>query len=75
MLNELEQYNPELLHKQFLIAISKSEMLDDELKAAIKKELPANVPHIFISSVTQQGLNDLKDILWKALNEGQENSE
>lgn len=72
LINELEQYNPELLHKQFLIAISKSEMLDDELKAAIKKELPANVPHIFISSVTQQGLNDLKDLLWKALNEGQE---
>jgi len=72
LINELEQYNPELLHKQFLIAISKSEMLDDELKAAIQKELPANVPHIFISSFTQQGLNDLKDLLWKALNEGQE---
>jgi GTP-binding protein len=70
--NELEQYNPELLHKQFLIAISKSEMLDDELKAAIQKELPANVPHIFISSFTQQGLNELKDLLWSALNEGQE---
>ena len=70
--NELEQYNPELLHKQFLIAISKSEMLDDELKAAIQKELPAKVPHIFISSFTQQGLNELKDLLWNALNEGQE---
>jgi GTP-binding protein len=70
--NELEQYNPELLHKQFLIAISKSEMLDDELKAAIVKELPAHVPHIFISSITNQGLNELKDLLWKALNEGQE---
>jgi GTP-binding protein len=72
LLNELEQYNPELLHKQFLIAISKSEMLDDELKAAIIKELPANIPHIFISSITNQGLNDLKDMLWKALNEEQE---
>lgn len=72
LLNELEQYNPELLHKQFLIAISKSEMLDDELKAAIEKELPANVPHIFISSFTQQGLNELKDLLWNALNEEQE---
>ncbi len=70
--NELEQYNPELLHKQFLIAISKSEMLDDELKTAIQKELPANVPHIFISSFTQQGLNELKDLLWNTLNEGQE---
>ena len=69
LLNELEQYNPELLHKQFLIAISKSEMLDDELKAAIQKELPSNVAHIFISSFTQQGLNELKDLLWKTLNE------
>ena len=70
--NELEQYNPELLHKQFLIAISKCEMLDDELKAAIVKELPAHIPYIFISSITNQGLNELKDLLWKTLNEGQE---
>ncbi|SEK86440.1 GTP-binding protein [Chitinophaga rupis] len=68
LLNELEQYNPELLDKQFLLAISKSDMLDDELKAAIAAELPADVPHVFISSVTQQGLNELKDLLWKALN-------
>ncbi len=72
LINELEQYNPELLHKQFLIAVSKSEMLDEELKAAVKKELPTNVPHIFISSLTQLGLTDLKDLLWKALNEGLE---
>jgi GTPase len=72
LINELEEYNPELLHKQFLIAISKSEMLDDELKAAVKNELPQNVPHIFISSMTQQGLSELKDLLWKALNEGSE---
>jgi GTP-binding protein len=68
LLNELEQYNPELLDKQFLLAISKSDMLDEELKAAIATELPPNVPHVFISSVTQQGLNELKDLLWKALN-------
>ncbi|WP_217605272.1 GTPase ObgE [Chitinophaga sp. GbtcB8] len=68
LLNELEQYNPELLDKQFLLAISKSDMLDEELKAAIAAELPADVPHVFISSVTQQGLNELKDLLWKALN-------
>lgn len=72
LIKELEEYNPELLHKQFLIAISKSEMLDDELKAAIKNELPKNVPHIFISSITNQGLGELKDMLWKALNEGQD---
>ena len=69
LLNELEKYNPELLHKQFVIAISKSDMLDDELKEAIGKELPENIPHVFISSVTQKGLSPLKDLLWKALNE------
>jgi GTP-binding protein len=65
--NELEQFNPELLDKQFLIAISKSDMLDDELKTAISAELPKNVPHVFISAVTQTGLQELKDILWEAL--------
>ena len=69
LVNELEQYNPELLHKQFVIAISKSDMLDDELKNAIEKELPRGIPHIFISSVTQKGLVQLKDLLWKILNE------
>lgn len=69
LVNELEQYNPELLHKQFVIAISKSDMLDDELKNAIEKELPRDIPHIFISSVTQKGLVQLKDLLWEILNE------
>ncbi len=69
LVNELEKYNPELLHKQFIIAISKSEMLDDELKDAIKKELPKNIPHVFISSFTQKGLIELKDLLWKTLNQ------
>ena len=69
LVNELEKYNPELLHKQFVIAISKSDMLDDELKAAIEKELPAATPHLFISSVTNKGLTELKDLLWKVLNE------
>lgn len=69
LLHELEQYNPELLHKQFIIAVSKSDMLDDELKAAIEKELPPGIPHLFISSVTQKGLTDLKDLLWKILNQ------
>jgi GTPase len=68
LMNELEQYNPELLDKKFLLAISKSDMLDDELKEAIAAELPKNVPHVFISSVTQQGLSQLKDMLWQALN-------
>jgi GTP-binding protein len=66
--SELEKYNPELLHKQFVIAVSKSDMLDEELIAAIRKELPSDYPHVFISSVTQKGLVELKDLLWKALN-------
>ncbi len=66
--NELEQYNPEMLQKDFIIAISKSDMLDDELKEAIAKELPKNVPHVFISSVTNTGLSTLKDLLWDTLN-------
>jgi len=69
LVNELESYNPELLHKQFLIAVSKSDMLDDELKEAISKELPENTPHIFISAMTGKGLIELKDVLWKALND------
>ena len=68
LVNELEQYNPELLHKQFVIAISKSDMLDDELTAGIEADLPADIPHIFISSVTTKGLTQLKDLLWKILN-------
>ncbi|MBX9892046.1 MAG: GTPase ObgE [Chitinophagaceae bacterium] len=66
--NELEMYNPEMLQKDFLIAISKSDMLDDELKEAISKELSKEVPHLFISSMTQQGLMELKDALWQILN-------
>jgi GTPase len=71
LVNELEKYNPELLHKQFLIAISKSDLLDDELMAAVEKELPADIPHIFISSATNKNIPALKDLLWKALNEEQ----
>ncbi|HMR93347.1 MAG TPA: GTPase ObgE [Chitinophagaceae bacterium] len=69
LVNELEQYNPELLHKQFIIAISKADMLDEELMKAIVKELPENIPHLFISSVTGKGMTELKDLLWKVLNE------
>ncbi|WP_369331765.1 GTPase ObgE [Danxiaibacter flavus] len=69
LFNELEQYNPEMLQKDFVIAISKSDMLDDELKEAISKELPSNIPHLFISSVTNKGLTELKDVLWKTINQ------
>src|SRR5205085_12080310 len=68
LLNELKQYNPELLDKKFIIAVSKSDMLDEELKDAIEKELPESIPHLFISSIANKGLVELKDLLWKALN-------
>lgn len=68
LVNELEKYNPELLHKQFVIAVSKSDLLDDELKAAISKEFPENLQPVFISSIAQQGLRELKDLLWETLN-------
>lgn len=70
--NELEQYNPELLDKRMLIAISKSDMLDDELKEAIAETLPEEVPHIFISSASGLGIVQLKDKLWQALTEDEE---
>lgn len=66
--SELEQYNPEMLQKDFVIAISKADMLDDELKEAIKEELPKNIPSIFISSITGFNLPSLKDLLWQTLN-------
>jgi GTP-binding protein len=66
--SELEQYNPDMLQKDFVIAISKSDMLDEELKEAIAGELPKKIPHVFISSFTNQGLTDLKDLLWETMN-------
>lgn len=68
LVNELEQYNPELLHKEFIIAVSKSDMLDAELKTAISNELPPDIPHLFISSLSHKGLVELKDLLWQVLN-------
>ncbi len=67
LVNELEKYNPELLDKQRLLAISKSDMLDEELKEEIRPTLP-EVPFAFISSVANQGLRELKDRIWKILN-------
>jgi GTP-binding protein len=58
------------MDKQFIIAISKSDLLDAELKEAIAAELPADIPHTFISSQSGEGLQELKDILWKTLQEG-----
>ncbi len=67
LLSELKKYNPEMLQKEMLIAISKSDLLDEELQTAIEQELPAHIPHIFISSATGSGITQLKDLLWKKL--------
>lgn len=67
LLNELKKYNPELLHKDKLLAVSKSDMLDEELMEEIKKELP-DIPYVFLSSVAQMGLVELKDMIWKGIN-------
>ena len=71
LLDELRRYNPEMLDKERIIAISKSDMLDDELKAELKTELDNElpIPYLFISSVAQQGITELKDVLWKMLND------
>jgi GTP-binding protein len=66
--NELQKHNPELLDKDFLMTVTKSDMLDEELIAEIKEDLPKDVDCLFISSVAQTGLIELKDYLWKLLN-------
>lgn len=67
LLSELKKYNPEMLQKEMIIAISKSDLLDQELQTAIEQELPAEIPHIFISSATGSGITALKDLLWQKL--------
>ena len=69
LLGELKKYNPELLDKERILAISKSDMLDEELKEEISKEIPKEINTLLISSVTQQGLIALKDLIWKKLNQ------
>lgn len=69
LLNELQKFNPDMLDKGRVLAITKSDMLDDELIAEIKPTLPEGVPHVFISSLMEQGIMELKDILWKELND------
>jgi GTP-binding protein len=67
LVNEMKMYNPELLDKKRLLGISKSDLLDDELKNEIRKELP-DISRVFFSSLTGEGLNTLKDMIWKTLN-------
>ena len=66
--NELEKYNPDLSEKTRVLAITKSDLLDNELKTTLTSHLPKNIPHVFISSVANTGLDELKDILWNELN-------
>lgn len=68
LLTELKQYNPELLDKQRILAISKSDLIQTDKQKETQEKLP-DVPHVFISSHTQQGIRELKDILWKTLNQ------
>ncbi len=68
LLNELKMYNPELLDKKRLLAITKSDLTDDELQSMLKKDLP-DVPHVFISGVSGEGLTELKDKIWNAIND------
>lgn len=67
LLNELNQFNPQLMDKPRVLAVSKSDMLDDELRAEVAKTLPAGVESVFISAVTGQGISELKDMLWRAI--------
>lgn len=67
LLDEIKKYNPELLDKKRILAITKSDMLDEELKEALAKEIPTELPTVFISSMANQGIKELKDLIWKNL--------
>ena len=68
LLGELQQFNPELLDKDRVLGISKADILDDELRAGLQKELPEGIPVIFFSSVSGENIPQLKDLLWNTLN-------
>ncbi|MFT2010080.1 GTPase ObgE [Pontibacter sp. 13R65] len=68
LLKELEKYNPELLDKKRILAITKTDMIDEELEAEIRATLPEGLPTVFISSITQKNIGTLKDLIWQALN-------
>ncbi|HNI44693.1 MAG TPA: GTPase ObgE [Chitinophagales bacterium] len=67
LLNECEQYNPDLLHKQRILAITKADLIDEELEQMLQEELPTDVPVIFISAVTNKNIQRLKDMLWQSV--------
>ena len=68
LLNELKQFNPEMLDKHRVLAVTKSDLLDDELIEMLQETLPDDLPVVFISSVTGKGIDELKDVLWRELN-------
>ena len=68
LLNELQQFNPEMLSKHRVLAITKSDLLDDELIEMLRETLPQDLPCVFISAVANKGLDELKDVLWRELN-------
>lgn len=68
LLRELELYNEELIHKPRILAITKSDLIDAELQRLLQAEIPADIPFVFISSVAQKGLDELKDLLWETMN-------
>jgi len=68
LLNEVGKFNPELLEKQRVLAVTKNDLLDDELQQMLSEDLPDDLPVVFISAVAQKGLSELKDVLWAALN-------
>jgi GTP-binding protein len=67
LLKELELYNPQLLHKKRILGISKSDLIDKELQEMLKADLPKDLKTVFFSAVTQQGIPELKDELWKLM--------
>jgi GTPase len=73
LLNELKTFNPELLDKKRLLAITKTDLIDEELENEIRQSLPKDLPVVFISSITQKNIMQLKDLIWQSLNEGEVN--
>ncbi len=68
LLSELQNYNSELSNKRKILGISKSDMMDDELKIEVLATLPSDIPHIFFSSISGENILKMKDLLWEALN-------
>lgn len=68
LINELKKYNPELLDKNRILAFSKSELIDEKEKKKIAKKIPSGLPYVFFSSLTQEGISELKDIIWQSIN-------